>query len=97
MQNYFLPCLLKVIVTVKLFRELTSPIEGNLKFGEELSLIIYLRDPNGLYDVAVRDCWAYDDGNTDVESTLKLQLTSTDGCAKYIFNFRNIRNSMNLN
>lgn len=33
--------------------------------------------------MAVRDCWAYDDGNIDVESTLKLQLTSTDGCSKY--------------
>ncbi|KAI9553824.1 hypothetical protein GHT06_019093 [Daphnia sinensis] len=60
----------------------TKPIDGNLKIGEELSLIIYLRDVYGLYDMAVRDCWAYDDGNIDVESTLKLQLTSTDGCSK---------------
>lgn len=56
-----------------------------MKIGEELSLIIYLRDLYGLYDMAVRDCWAYDDSNIDVESTLKLQLTSTDGCAKYLF------------
>ncbi len=62
----------------------TKPIDGNLKIGEELSLIIYLRDLYGLYDVAVRDCWAYDDSSIDVESTLKLQLTSTDGCAKYV-------------
>ena len=53
-----------------------------MKIGEVLSLLIYLRDPNGLYDVAVRDCWAYDDSQTDLESTLKLQLTTTDGCTK---------------
>lgn len=58
------------------------PVEGSLKIGEELSLIIYLRDPNDLYDVSVRDCWAYDDVNTDIASTMRLQLTSTDGCVK---------------
>lgn len=53
-----------------------------MKIGEELSLVIYLKDPNGNHDVAVRDCWAYDDSEIDAQSTLKVQLTTTDGCAK---------------
>lgn len=53
-----------------------------MKIGEELSLVLYFRDPTGLYDVAVRDCWAYDDAKIDLESTLQLQLTTTDGCAR---------------
>lgn len=60
----------------------TRPIDGSIKIGEELSLVIYLRDPNGAYDLAVRDCWAYDDSMVDVESTLRVQLTTTDGCAR---------------
>lgn len=59
-----------------------KPIENSIRIGEELSLIIYLRDPNDLYDVSVRDCWAYDATNVQDASTTKLQLTTVDGCVK---------------
>ena len=53
-----------------------------MKIGQDLSLVIYFRDPNGLYDVAVRDCWAFDDANIDAPSTLRLQLTTDQGCTR---------------
>ncbi len=56
---------------------------GNLKIGQDLSLVIYLRDPTGQYDVAVRDCWAYDDAKIDDDKTLRLQLTTSEGCIRY--------------
>ena len=65
----------------------TGPITGTLKIGEELSLVIYLRDPNSIYDVAVRDCWAYDDSTVNEEQTMKLQLTTTEGCVRYLLFF----------
>lgn len=64
----------------------TQPIMGSMKIGEELSLLIYLKDPLGKYDVAARDCWAYDNSDVTDKDTTKLQLTTTDGCIKYLLN-----------
>ena len=47
-----------------------------------MSLVIYFRDPSGDYDVAVRDCYAYDGADIGADSTLKLQLTDEDGCVR---------------
>ena len=66
----------------------TEPITGSLKIGQELSLVVYLKDPVGNYDVAVRDCWAYDDSDVTSEKTTKLQLTTEQGCIKYDSLFR---------
>ena len=60
-----------------------------MKIGEDLSLVIYLKDPLGKYDVAARDCWAYDSPDVTDQDTTKLQLTTTEGCIKYLQNLIN--------
>lgn len=52
-----------------------------IKIGEELSVLVYLRDPRSEYDLTVRNCWAYDDDDFDSKSTGRLRLSDANGCS----------------
>ncbi|KAG8224841.1 hypothetical protein J437_LFUL002288 [Ladona fulva] len=53
-----------------------------IKIGETLTILVYLKDEENLYDLRVRDCWAYDGEDYESPETNKLQLTDTEGCPK---------------
>ncbi|MPC58931.1 hypothetical protein E2C01_052944 [Portunus trituberculatus] len=55
-------------------------MDGILRIGEQLTVMVYLKDENRKLDVAVRDCWAYGEPNFDDPDTPNLQLTRDDGC-----------------
>ena len=58
-----------------------------MKIGEELSVIIYLKDDKRMYDVGVKDCWAFNDDDFDHPGTAKVQLTDADGCVKSVHKY----------
>ena len=69
----------------------TRPVTGVTQIGEELSIMIYLRDGRSHShpqlrdgrsgaDVRARDCWAYDSDHFSAAGTQRLQLTSEQGC-----------------
>jgi hypothetical protein len=43
---------------------------------------VYIKDNDNLYDIRVRDCWAYDGEDYESPDTHKLQLTDNEGCPK---------------
>ncbi|XP_058061727.1 mucin-2-like [Anopheles bellator] len=59
-----------------------EPIPSIIKIGEALSVLVYLRDPKGEYDVSVKDCYAYDSADYDAPSTARLQLSDKNGCSR---------------
>lgn len=61
-----------------------SQISGNIKIGEPLSVIIFLKDPNKEYDLSVRDCWAFDSENYKDTSTGRIQLSDQKGCSRFV-------------
>jgi hypothetical protein len=60
----------------------TAPISEIIKIGETLTILVYIKDNEKLYDIRVRDCWAYDGEDYESRDTHKLQLTDTEGCPK---------------
>lgn len=65
-----------------LFPKLT-PIGQAIKIGEQLTVLVYLRDDKSEYDLSVRNCWAYDSENFDDKKTGKVQLSDASGCSMY--------------
>lgn len=63
-----------------------TPIGQVIKIGEELSVLVYLRDPKKEYDLSVRNCWAYDGADFDDKKTGKVQLSDASGCTMYVPN-----------
>uniref|UniRef100_A0A182PNA9 ZP domain-containing protein n=1 Tax=Anopheles epiroticus TaxID=199890 RepID=A0A182PNA9_9DIPT len=59
-----------------------SPIPSIIKIGEALSVLVYLRDPKGEYDVSVKDCYAFDSPDYDAPTTARLQLSDKNGCSR---------------
>lgn len=59
-----------------------SPITSNVKIGETLSVLIFLKDPVEEYDLIVRDCWAFDNENYNNKATGKIQLSDKRGCSR---------------
>ncbi|XP_055298909.1 mucin-2-like isoform X2 [Sitodiplosis mosellana] len=57
-----------------------TPIGEVIKIGEELTVLVYLRDPKKEYDLTVRNCWAYDSEDFDDKKTGKVQLSDSSGC-----------------
>lgn len=57
-----------------------SDINSIVKIGDALSLLVFARDNNGMYDVSAKDCYAYAGPNFDDPSTPRLQLTDEEGC-----------------
>lgn len=62
-----------------------NPIGDVIKIGEELSVMVYLRDERNEYDVAVRNCYAYDSEEFDDKNTGKVQLSDVSGCSMLVF------------
>lgn len=58
-----------------------TPIGDVIKIGEELTVLVYLRDIRIEYDLSVRNCWAYDDEDFGSKSTGKLKLSDESGCS----------------
>lgn len=58
-----------------------NPIGETIKIGEELSVLVYLRDPNNNYDLMVRNCYAYDNEDFESRDAAKLQLSDASGCS----------------
>ncbi|CAG0893633.1 unnamed protein product [Darwinula stevensoni] len=59
-----------------------SPITGIVEIGEPLTLLIYLREESGSFDIHVKDCYAYDSMEYDSPETIKVQLTDENGCPR---------------
>ena len=59
-----------------------TPIPSIIKIGEVLSVLVYLRDLNGEYDISVRDCYAYDSPDYYDPMTGKIQLSDKNGCTR---------------
>lgn len=59
-----------------------SPIDGIIKIGESLTVLIYLKDNERKYDILVRDCYAFSDEDYDNPETTKLRLTDSNGCPR---------------
>ena len=51
-----------------------------VSIGQPLSLVIYTRDDNEMYDINVKECFAYSSENYESSETAKLQLTDQQGC-----------------
>lgn len=58
-----------------------SAIGDVIKIGEELTVLVYLRDDKKEYDLSVRNCWAYDNEDFDDKTTGKVQLSDASGCS----------------
>lgn len=59
----------------------TTPLDQDiLRIGEQLTVMVYLKDEERRLDVAVRDCWAYGEPEFSDPDTPSLQLTNTNGC-----------------
>lgn len=59
-----------------------TPIDGHIKIGQNISVLVYLKDPPGEYDLVVKDCYAYDNEDYGAKSTGKLQLSDGNGCSR---------------
>lgn len=71
----------------------TKEITSMVPIGETLSLLIFLRDKEENYDVAVKDCYAYSSPTKDDESQ-RVLLTNENGCVvkeKLISKFQKVR------
>lgn len=58
-----------------------TPIGESIRIGEEISVLVYLRDARHEYDLIVRNCWAYDDEDFDSKKTGRLKLSEANGCS----------------
>ncbi|XP_076328757.1 uncharacterized protein LOC143234944 isoform X2 [Tachypleus tridentatus] len=57
-----------------------QPINGIVKIGQEMSIIIYIGRNTVDVDVRVKDCYAFDTPNYNDSATKRLQLTDLEGC-----------------
>ncbi|XP_066940239.1 adhesive plaque matrix protein-like isoform X1 [Macrobrachium rosenbergii] len=55
-------------------------VDSVVKIGEPLSLMVYARDNAGMYDVSVKDCYAYGGPDYDNPNVPQIQLTDSQGC-----------------
>lgn len=67
-----------------------TPVGDVIKIGEELSVLVYLRDQKNEYDLSVRNCWAYDSEDFDDKKTGKIQLSDASGCSMYVMSFASL-------
>ncbi|KAF2361611.1 Zona pellucida domain [Trinorchestia longiramus] len=55
-------------------------INSIVKIGDALSLLVYVRDNDGQYDVSAKDCYAFAGPDFENPATPRLQLTDEEGC-----------------
>ena len=58
----------------------SADITEAVKIGEPLSLLVFAQDDEGMYDIHVKECFAYSSDKYDSNETVKLQLTDERGC-----------------
>ncbi|RWS15822.1 uncharacterized protein B4U79_01259 [Dinothrombium tinctorium] len=76
----------------------SPPISGIVPIGEKITVAIYIRDRHALYDIHVKDCYAYDSPDYNDPSTRKVPLTDVNGCPvkeKILKSFYRTRNTKN--
>lgn len=59
-----------------------QPLVETIQIGETLSVLVFLRDPLGAYDLIVRDCYAFDNSDYEAKTTSRLQLSDKQGCSR---------------
>jgi hypothetical protein len=74
-------------------------IAGVVPIGEKLTIVIYIRDRDGSFDIHVKDCYAYDSPDYKNPNVRAIQLTDVRGCpikeklVKGFYRTRDVRNS----
>ena len=58
----------------------SEEIHSAVKIGEQLSMLVYARDDEDMYDMHIKECFAYSSENYESSQTVKLQLTDSQGC-----------------
>ncbi|KAG1657240.1 hypothetical protein GQR58_023478 [Nymphon striatum] len=58
----------------------SQPITTILEIGSRMSMVVYIKDDDGSYDIGVRECYAFDSQDFENVGTSQLQLTDSDGC-----------------
>ena len=58
----------------------SEEIHSAVKIGEQLSMLVYAKDNEDMYDMHIKECYAYSSENYDNTETVKLQLTDERGC-----------------
>ena len=56
-------------------------VDGIVRIGDPMTVAIYVQDGGSGFDVSVRNCYAYDNGDTSAATTAKLQLSDASGCS----------------
>ncbi|KAK8392333.1 hypothetical protein O3P69_017721 [Scylla paramamosain] len=55
-------------------------IDGIVKIGEELTIVVYSKDGGMDFDMLVKNCYAYDSQNIEDKKTTRIQLSDDKGC-----------------
>ena len=58
----------------------SEEIHSAVKIGEQLSMLVYAKDNEDMYDMHIKECFAYSSENYDNQETVRLQLTDEKGC-----------------
>merc|ERR1719495_1818497 len=58
----------------------SEEVHSAVKIGEQLSMLVYAKDDENMYDMHIKECFAYSSENYDGSDTVKLQLTDARGC-----------------
>ena len=58
----------------------SEEVHSAVKIGEQLSMLVYAKDDENMYDMHIKECFAYSSENYDGSETVKLQLTDERGC-----------------
>ncbi|XP_076351341.1 uncharacterized protein LOC143247342 isoform X2 [Tachypleus tridentatus] len=55
-------------------------VNGIVRIGDKMSVVVYVRDKGAGYDARVKDCYAYDNSDFHSSDTSRVQLTNVQGC-----------------
>ncbi|XP_022246215.1 uncharacterized protein LOC111086684 [Limulus polyphemus] len=55
-------------------------VNGIVRIGDKMSVVVYVRDKGAGYDALVKDCYAYDNADFHSSDTSRVQLTDFQGC-----------------
>merc|ERR1719367_767038 len=58
----------------------SEEIHSAVKIGEPLSMLVYAKDNEDMYDMHIKECFAYSSENYENSDTVRLQLTDELGC-----------------
>ena len=58
----------------------SEEVHSAVKIGEPLSMLVYAKDNENMYDMHIKECFAYSSENYENSETVRLQLTDELGC-----------------